>query len=146
MRRLSSRARSQSAPSGAPGQPVPNLGEESYEEYCQRRIAERLPVAAGVVFGSVLFYALGALISRPEDFAHRLLPYGLELAIPAAAWWLGRRPLRRRAEYVALAADMLFTGVLVGQMLLPAGATSLLSSEPCRTPVPRYAPSRCYAG
>ena len=105
--------------------------EESYRRHRRRLLLDSLPAAALVGSGASLLFGLVDL-ARVDSFARAFPLAGqLQVAVPLVAWALARGPLRRRAEWVVLGGDILFTAALTARLLLPettvSGAALFLS-------------------
>lgn len=97
---------------------------EAYTTHRRRLTAASLPAVAAVTFSVTLLYALAEAIRSPAGFQDTLPEYLAELAIPVAAVWLVRGPLRLFPEWVALAFDMTYTAALAHMLLQPTTTTS----------------------
>jgi len=105
--------------------------EESYRRHRRELLVDSLPAAAFVSSGASLLFGLVDL-ARVGSFSRAFPLAGqLQVAIPLLAWALARGPLRRRAEWVVLGGDLLFTAALTARLLLPettvSGAALFLS-------------------
>jgi len=100
---------------------------DSYVEHRRSLVRTSIPTAAASVFGVTLAYVAADLVLGPDRSGSWLLLYVLQLAIPAVAWGLVRAPLRSHAEWVVLAADMLYTAAVAAHGLFPRTATSSLA-------------------
>ncbi len=98
--------------------------QQSYDVHRQGVIAANLPVAAAVLSGATVFYALAELILNRSGFQPAVVPYALFLAIPWFAVWLAKGPLAESAEAVALVADVAYTAMLAGLLLQPTTTLS----------------------
>ncbi len=94
----------------------------SYASHRQRVVAAGFPAAVAVVLAMTALYAIIDLSRRPTGA--QALTYALALAVPVGGLLLARTRLQRHAETVALGADLLFTGILAGRLLLPTTTLS----------------------
>jgi signal transduction histidine kinase len=94
-------------------------------------LLDSLPAAAVASSGASLLFGLVDW-SRVGSFSRAFPLAGeLQVAVPLLAWALARGPLRRRADWVVLGGDLLFTMALTARLLLPettvSGAALFLS-------------------
>ena len=94
----------------------------SYALHRQRVLASAFPIAAVVIVALTVTYAAIDMMWRPN--AAQLATYALEIAVPLVALALARRPLARHAEAMAFAADLAFTAVLAGRLMIPSTTES----------------------
>jgi signal transduction histidine kinase len=94
----------------------------SYALHRQRVLASAFPIAAVVIVALTTFYAAVDMIWRPN--AAQLATYALEIAVPLVALALARGPMARHAEAMAFAADLAFTAVLAGRLMIPSTTES----------------------
>ena len=98
--------------------------EQLYAAQREQLIAAGFPTTALVVFGVTLLYQCADLIFVPAAFRAELKVDLLQLSIPLLALALARGPFRGRVERVALGADLAYTAVLAGRLLLPTTTVS----------------------
>src|SRR5215470_17547786 len=88
----------------------------SYAVHRQRALASAFPTAVGFIVVLTLVYAVADLLHAPSRA--QAVGFAMELAVPLLALALARGPLADRAEAVALAADLGFSAVLAGRLVL----------------------------
>jgi PAS domain S-box-containing protein len=100
------------------------IGSPAASYVAQRQRAVEASFAAGivVVMALTLFYAVIDLVRTPNLW--EAATYGGELLVPPIALLLARGPLRRHVEGVVLAADAVFTVLLVGRLLITTTTVS----------------------
>src|SRR6185369_8352750 len=94
----------------------------SYALHRQRVLASAFPIAAVVIVALTITYAAIDMMWRPNTA--QLATYALEIAVPLVALALARGPLARHAEAMAFAADLAFTAVLAGRLMIPSTTES----------------------
>src|SRR5438046_429101 len=100
---------------------------QRYEDHRRQLLVANLLVPVSIIFGLTLFYAVAEYLFHPDAFRRSLATYIVQLAVLPVAVWLARGPARRSAPYVLLAADLVYTAAIVGQLLQPDLAVSGLT-------------------
>lgn len=91
----------------------------SYESFLERSIAATIPAAAATIIVCQLAWCIVTWILSPESFWQLLPAYGVQLIAPAVMCGLARGPLRRSANLLTLATDIVFTLSLLSHLLIP---------------------------
>ena len=99
-----------------------NSPAPSYAAHRQRAVASSFAAGIVVIMGLTATYAAIDLVRSPNPW--EALTYIAELLVPPVALLLARGPLRRHVEGVVLGADVVFTAVLAGRLLLPTTTVS----------------------
>ncbi len=101
--------------------------------------ARAIPAAVWIVVGAVVLYGAIEFAIRRWVFYESLPLYVAEISIPLVVLIAGRRLPAQRAPIILLFGDLLFTGVLISQFLLPSttvsGAALILSLKMIATAV-----------
>jgi signal transduction histidine kinase len=96
----------------------------TYDEHRRALVVSSIPAGAAVLLGVALFYFAASLILSDQRVGSFLVIYASQLLIPWVAVLLVRGPLRETPDIAVLGADLIFTGGMVGQILLPFEAPS----------------------
>ena len=100
------------------------MRSQAYASHRQQLLAAGLPTAIFAVFVLTAIYQLADFLYMPETFGQKLLPNALQILIPLIALLVTRNRAGWNPEVVVLAADLAFTAVMVGRLVLPATVPS----------------------
>jgi PAS domain S-box-containing protein len=103
----------------SPTETRPRALPPSFREYREAAVAASLPTTCGFVFAVTAVYAASQWIFRPEVFQAASAFIAVQVAVPVVAWLVNLTSLRRHAQRIALAADLIYTASLSAQMLVP---------------------------
>jgi signal transduction histidine kinase len=104
--------------------PVVPAWAHDYESHRRSLVAASVPAGAAVLLAVALFYLAASIILSDHRSARFLAIYGSQLLVPWIAVLLVRGPLKQRPELAVLGADLVFTGTMVWQVLLPFESAS----------------------
>src|SRR5512143_98734 len=99
------------------GSPAP-----SYAAHRQRAVAASFAAGIVVILALTATYAVLDLVRAPNRW--EAITYIGELLVPPVALLLARGPLHRHVEGVVLGADIVFTALLAGRLLIPTTTVS----------------------
>ncbi len=99
------------------GSPAP-----TYAAHRQRAVAASFASGIAVIMALTATYAVIDLVRTPNGW--EALTYIAELMVPPIALVLARGPLRRHVEGVVLSADLVFTILLAGRLVIPTTTVS----------------------
>jgi signal transduction histidine kinase len=97
---------------------------ESYASYRNRMLAASIPATASAVFAATLVFQGAIGVMAPDRLRLEWLPNLIQLAVPIAAWWLGRGRLRERPADLLVGADFAYTATLIARLALPTTSLS----------------------